>query len=139
MGRYDDIINLPHHQSKTRKHMSMQERAAQFAPYMSLKGFDSEIFETSRITDDKIELGEEKTEHINAVLNSIKKTGTQITLTYYVPDEKKPGGAYVTVGKSVKRVDDIAKKLIFTDGSEVAFDDIADISVATDDDTFDEK
>ena len=60
MGKYDDIINLPHHVSATRPHMPMLDRAAQFMPFRALTGYEDAVQETARLTDEKIELTEDE-------------------------------------------------------------------------------
>ena len=71
MGKYDDIINLPHHQSITRAHMPMRDRAAQFAPFAALRGYDDEVIETARLTDRKIVLDENEISKIDGVLQLV--------------------------------------------------------------------
>ena len=63
--QYDDIINLPHHVSKTRPQMSMVDRAAQFSPFAALTGYDAAIKETGRLTDEKVNLSEEEKEALD--------------------------------------------------------------------------
>jgi len=58
-NKYDDIINLPHHVSLTRPHMSILDRAAQFSPFAALSGYDAAVKETARLTSSRIELGED--------------------------------------------------------------------------------
>ena len=104
---YSDIINLPHHQSKTRPHMTNYNRAAQFAPFAALTGHSEAIDETARLTDSKIELDEYEKEIIDRKLRIITEnisTMPEITVCYFVPDEKKAGGAYVMLlSKKTKR------------------------------------
>ena len=129
MGKYDDIINLPHHKSATRKQMSRIDRAAQFAPYMALSGYSDDVKETARLTDTKIDLSEIEIAVLNRKLNYIIENllGTEFDVTYFVPDSKKEGGKYEVKTGNVRRIDDIAKKIIFSDKTEIAFSDILDI------------
>ena len=108
--RYDDIIDLPHHVSSTRRRMSARERAAQFAPFAALSGYDEMIDEEARLTDNRIEPGEAELEEMNRTLRAIDETVRRgvrpaVTVTYFVPDPLKSGGLYRTVTEKVRRVD----------------------------------
>lgn len=134
--KYDKIINLPHHQSKKRKHMSMTERAAQFGAFRALTGYEDEIAETARHTSEKIELDEYAKAEINAKLQYINDhidDEPEITVTYFVPDKRKFGGSYVTKTGVVSKIRGYEKQLIFKDGVEISIEDIYgfDISAAT--------
>jgi len=127
---YSDIINLPHHQSKTRPHMSNYNRAAQFAPFAALTGHSEAIDETARLTDSKIELDEYQKERINRKIRIITENSSampEITVCYFVPDEKKVGGAYVEHTGNVRRIDDVQAIMIFTDGKEIILGDIISV------------
>ena len=89
MGKYDNIINLPHHISSKHPRLSMEQRAAQFAPFAALTGYGDSIKETARLTDTRIELNEEEKEMLNIKLQELKSkisTMPQVTITYFVPD-----------------------------------------------------
>ena len=127
---YDDIIHLPHHVSKTRPQMSLEDRAAQFSPFAALTGYDAAILETGRLTEDKLELGEETQAILDRkqrYLAEIIDTKPEITVTYFVPDEKKSGGAYSTVTGFLKRIDEYERVLMLTDGRKIQLDAIIDI------------
>ena len=127
---YEDIINLPHHVSKTRPQMSMLDRAAQFSPFAALTGYDAAIKETGRLTDEKIELGEEAKAALDrkqAYLMEMIGEQPEISITYFLPDARKSGGAYVTITGNLKRFDEYERLLILTDGRKIPMDDIADI------------
>lgn len=127
---YDDIIHLPHHVSKTRPQMSLEDRAAQFSPFAALTGYDAAILETGRLTEDKLELGEETQAILDRkqrYLAEIIDTKPEITVTYFVPDEKKSGGAYSTVTGFLKRIDEYGRVLMLTDGRKIQLDAIFDI------------
>ena len=127
---YDDIIHLPHHVSKTRPQMSMEDRAAQFSPFAALTGYDAAILETGRLTEDKLELGEETQAILDRkqrYLAEIIDTKPEITVTYFVPDEKKSVGAYSTVTGFLKRIDEYERELVLTDGRKIQLDAIFDI------------
>ena len=128
---YDDIIDLPHHVSVTRPRMSMIDRAAQFSPFAALTGYDAAIKETGRLTNERIEL----TEDSRAVLDRKQQLlldnladHPEVSVTYFVPDERKSGGAYVTVTSQVKKVDEYERLLILTDGTKIPLDEIQDLS-----------
>ena len=97
-GQYEDIINLPHHVSATRPQMSMIDRAAQFSPFAALTGYDAAIKETGRLTDEKIEMDEEALNILNMkfqILVDSLDDEPEVTFTYFKPDERKAGGAYI--------------------------------------------
>ena len=128
--QYGDIIHLPHHVSKTRPQMSMEDRAAQFSPFAALTGYDAAILETGRLTEDKLELGEDTQAILDRkqrYLAEIIDTKPEITVTYFVPDEKKSGGAYSTVTGFLKRIDEYERVLMLTDGRKIQLDAIFDI------------
>lgn len=126
--QYDDIINLPHHQSVTRPHMSNYDRAAQFSPFAALTGHDEAIKETARLTDRKIELDEYTKEDLNSKLQILSDApGTEVTITYFQPDEKKSGGAYLTITGCVKRIDEYEQTVVFTDRTAILIDQVSEI------------
>ena len=127
---YEDIINLPHHVSKTRPQMSMLDRAAQFSPFAALTGYDDAIKETGRLTGEKIEMDEDRKAALDmkqAYLIEMIDEQPEISITYFLPDAKKSGGAYVTVTGNLKRFDEYERLLILTDGKKIPMDDIAAI------------
>lgn len=127
---YSDIINLPHHVSKTRPQMSMLDRAAQFSPFAALTGYDAAIKETGRLTDEKIELDEDTKAALDmkqSYLIEIIDEQPEISVTYFLPDTRKSGGAYVTTTGKLKRFDEYERLLILTNGKKIPMDDIADI------------
>ena len=129
---YGDIIDMPHHQSTKRRHMSLHDRAAQFAPFAALRGYDDEITETARTTDSRIELSAEEIEELNDKLNiliSDIKQKPKVAITYFVPDDKKSGGAYITAKGNLRRIDDVEKVLIFTDEKKIKINDVYDITI----------
>ena len=130
MGRYDDIINLPHHVSATRPQMPMIDRAAQFMPFRALIGYEDAVQETSRLTEDRVELTEDEKSILDRKLQSLAdriSSKPQITVTWFRPDQKKTGGAYVTTTGQLKKVDDFEGVLIFLTGERIVIEDILDI------------
>lgn len=128
--RYDDIIHLPHHVSKTRPQMSMMDRAAQFSPFAALTGYDAAIKETGRLTDEKIEHGEETKAVLDRkqrYLSDMISVQPEITVTYFLPDERKSGGTYLSVTGKLKRIDEYERMMILTDGKKIPLDDIMNI------------
>ena len=125
--KYGDIINLPHPVSARRAGMSMVDRGAQFSPFAALTGFDAAIEETARLTDCRIELTEGEQAALNEKLCLLAEdTGIkpEITVTFFRPDARKSGGAYISVTSRVKKIDAYAGALIMADGMAVAFEDI---------------
>ncbi len=128
--QYDDIINLPHHQSATRPHMSNYDRAAQFAPFAALTGYDDAVKETARLTDKKVELDEYSKDALNERLNMIQDAideQPEVSITYFLLDKKKSGGAYVTATDRVKKIDEYENVVLLQDGTKIPIDDIAEI------------
>ena len=128
--KYDDIIGLPHHVSATRPRMSMIDRAAQFSPFQALTGYGAAIQETGRLTDRKIELSEDERIVLDMkqqiLLDNIRER-PDVSITYFIPDERKDGGSYVTVTGNVKKIDDYQRLLILTDRAQSPLDEIVDI------------
>ena len=127
---YEDIINLPHHVSKTRPQMPMSDRAAQFAPFAALTGYDAAIKETGRLTDDKIELDEESLTALDMkyqLLMDALDYSPEVTITYFQPDERKAGGKYLTATGAVKKVDDYERLITMQDGAKIPMDDVLSI------------
>ena len=126
MNKYLDIINLPHYVSKKHKHMSIHDRAAQFAPFSALTGYDDQIEESARITSKKVILDDEKKEEISNKLNSIKKD-TNVSIKYFLKDKYKDGGKYITYKGTIRRIDKVNMKIIFKDKKIINIEDILDI------------
>ncbi len=124
---YGDIIDMPHHQSKKRPHMSLSDRAAQFAPFAALRGYEDEISETARQTDKKLELDNDAAallnERLHIIIESIKNE-PEISLTYFIPDDKKEGGKYVSSTGKVRRVDEIQRFIQFKDETKISIDNL---------------
>ena len=125
--KYDDIITLPHPVSQRRAGMPIADRAAQFAPFAALTGYDGVIAETGRQTDAQIELDECEREMLNEkllYLRSRLESQPQAAVTWFCPDAQKAGGAYVTSAGHLKRMDPVARTLLFTDGTVIPMDRI---------------
>lgn len=129
-NRYDDIINLPHHTSTTRPRMSRRNRAAQFAPFAALTGYDDAITEAARLTEEKIELSEEERLTLNEKLRFLKahlSDHPTVTVTCFHPDEKKQGGEYIRKTGSIKRFQENERMVIMDTGEAISFDNILEV------------
>ena len=129
--KYADIFNMPHHISTKRLQMPLKDRAAQFAPFAALTGHYEAIKETARLTDERIELDEGTKELLNEKLQmaiEFADTEPEITVTHFVADQKKPGGAYVDFTGVIKRIDEYERTVIFTDKTSIQIDNIYDIN-----------
>ncbi|MCI5675035.1 MAG: hypothetical protein PT956_00785 [Firmicutes bacterium] len=129
-NRYDDIIDLPAPNPKHHKRMERAMRAAQFAPFQALTGFEEAVIETARTVDKKIVLSEDAIDILSLKLNYLKSKERhliEIFVTYFIKDEYKDGGIYVKDKFTLKKVDEYERKLLFTDGSNIAIDDIVEI------------
>ena len=129
-NKYDDIMDLPHHVSATRPQMSMIDRAAQFSPFAALTGYDAAIKETGRLTDEKIEMDEEALNILNMKFQILARSlddEPEVTFTYFKPDERKAGGAYIEVIGTVKKVDDFERLIVMQNGTKMPMDDILNI------------
>ena len=126
MDKYKEIINLPHKQSTKRPHMSLLDRAAQFAPFAALTGHDEAIEETARLTDSKVELDEYQKAELNDKLQFLNNSDTdeEVSITYFVPDKKKSGGAYIAKRGIVLKVRECEKDVVMEDGTEIPIDDV---------------
>lgn len=130
MSKYDDIINLPHPVSKKHKPMSRYNRAAQFAPFAALVGYDEVIKETGRTTADAIELGEDQINDINSKLYYIDNNkDVLVEITYFEKDKRKKGGAYLTITGTIKKIDLDKGSIIFEDKNIVSIINIVEIKI----------
>lgn len=126
-GKYDDILRLPHHVSASRKPMAITARAAQFAPFAALSGYDAEVQEAGRLTDRPIEPDEYEKEALNARLQLLARHLREkwvVSLVFFQPDERKAGGAYVTRTGTVKKLYETERLLTLTDGTVIPLDDL---------------
>ena len=128
--KYDDILSLPHPASTKHPPMPIADRAAIFSPFAALSGHSAAIAETARLTEKRIELDEdcrEKLDRKHRILEGIAWKQPELTVTWFQPDEKNPGGRYVTTTGSLKRTDRLARVMILTDGTRIPLDDIFDL------------
>lgn len=133
-GPYDDILYLPHHVSPKRKRMSMVDRGAQFSPFAALTGYDAAIQETGRLTDRDFELDVDGKAMLDEKIRKIRdciQHRPEITATYFVPDERKSGGAYREIRGRVVKADSLNQWLVLEDGTVLDFCRIYEISEIT--------
>lgn len=124
---YEDIIDLPPHISEKHPQPTMTERAARFAPFAAITGYEEMVLEEARVTEERTELDENTLTILNEKLNIIQDSLTEkpeVRITYFLPDAKKAGGSYVTVTGTVKRIDEYNRILIMTDGKTIPIDEI---------------
>lgn len=129
-GPYDDIINLPHHVSRTRPQMPRADRAAQFAPFSALVGYGAALVETARLTDRRIELEEDDRAAMDRKQQKLmERIGErpEVAVTWFVPDARKEGGQYITTVGRLKRIDEVRRVMILVDRTEIPLNDIFDI------------
>lgn len=130
MSKYDDIINLPHHVSKNRTPMSMENRAAQFAPFAALTGHDEALAETARLTTPKKLLSDDEMESLTRKLTHVIEQvpgQEEYTFMYFVPDIQKEGGKYVSITGTVKKYDEVARTLTLSEETVLLIDNILSI------------
>ena len=132
MGKYDDIIHTPWPRPTKRARMSLEDRAAQFAPFAALTGYDAVLAETARLTQNPVFLTEESLEELNAQLRRAQaRLDAQpgVLLTVYYEDENKAGGRFETVAGNLKKIDCYLGGLVLTDGREIPFFRICDLEL----------
>lgn len=129
--RYEKIINMPHHVSPTRAQMSRHDRAAQFAPYSALSGYEDAVEESARLTDQRIELDEYEKAKINDRLVELLDPSREViaSITYFVPDKYKSGGAYLTVVGEVGKFDVDFGVITMVGGHKINLSEIKEISI----------
>lgn len=101
----------------------MESRAAQFSPFAALTGYEDAIKETGRLTEERIELEEDEMGGLDRKLRLLQERigdRPEISVTYFRPDVRKKGGAYVTVTGRVRKIDLPGRSLVMEDGSRIA-------------------
>ena len=129
-GPYDDIIHLSHPTSKNRPRMSIHDRAAQFSPFAALSGHAAAIAETAWLTDRKLELDEDTKAELDrrqAILLEHISERPEITVTWFRPDERKEGGAYITTTGRLKKLDEAERILILTDDTRIPLEAVVSL------------
>lgn len=127
---YADMLDLPHPAPKTRPPMTLMERAAQFSPFAALTGYDAAILEAQRRTDLEVELDESRRSYLDGMLQALMERpgeGREAAFTFFVPDERKSGGQYVTRTGRVRRLDPIGRRILLDDGTEIEVERLREI------------
>lgn len=128
--RYDDIIHLPHHVSAVHPPMDVADRAAQFSPFAALTGHDAAIHEAARLTDQKMELDENRKEILNEKINVLigkLREHPAVTITRFVPDDKKDGGYYTSINGMIRKIDEYEGMIVLMDETRIPLDDVIEI------------
>jgi len=129
---YADIIDLPHHVSETHPQMSMHDRAAQFSPFAALTGYEAVVDEVGRLTESRLELDEQEIAELNRHLVEIASKldeHPQVTIRYFVPDERKHGGEYRTVSGAVKNISSTVRIVTMETGEVIPIDEIMSVDI----------
>lgn len=127
---YEDIINLPRHISNSRIPMSQRDRAAQFAPFSAVVGYDKAVKEAARHTENRRELDESQKEELDNKLRDIEfniKKDYYIRITYFQADASKLGGTYITIIGVVEKINRYTKELYMKDSNVIKIQDIYSI------------
>jgi hypothetical protein len=129
--QYDDIIHLPHPVSAVHPPMSVENRAAQFAPFAALTGYEEAVEETGRRTQRRKILEEDEREELDRILQRIleNRDNMKISITYFVPDERKQGGSYETIEGCIHRIDQYERILVLDNGTGIPLDDIMNLEI----------
>ena len=130
-NKYDDIINFPHHISKKHPQMSIEARSAQFAPFAALTGYEDLLKETSRITDEEVEINEDQKEILDMKIQILKEyidTKPLVCAVYFIKDNLKSGGKYETLIENVIKINEYSQSIIFESGKEIYLKNIVDLS-----------
>ena len=126
-NKYDDMIYLPNPTPTCKPRMSLHDRAAQFSPFAALTGYEDAVEETARLTDTRLELSEDMKTILNEKMQMIvdnMDADPIVTITYFVPDKKKEGGAYVDVTGVVKEIDEYERCIVMTDKKKIPIEHI---------------
>jgi len=125
---YDDIIHLPHHVSQNHPQMPLRDRAAPFSAFAALTGYEAVVDEVGRLTESRLELDEQEIAELNHRLNLLVSKlpeHSTVTITYFVPDERKSGGKYRTVTGAVKKISDADRLIVMEGGDTIPIESIA--------------
>ncbi len=128
--RYADLLHLPHHTSSRHPPMPRENRAAQFAPFAALTGHGDAVAETARLTQPRAALDEGVIAELDAHIGQLRaqvSTHPAAEITYFVPDDKKEGGAYVTVRGRICKIRDFEKQIVLEDGTIVPVEQVMDL------------
>ena len=132
MRNYEDIRNHERYQLKHHTPMSLESRAAQFAPFAALVGYDEEIGEAARSTDGREELSEDAIDALNQAFQKLlehEKERPLVTVTYFQPDAKKDGGRYMTYTGNFRFYDAEKRVMKFVDGMVIGVGQVCRIEM----------
>ena len=124
---YEDIVNLPRHISKVHPQATMADRAARFSPFAAISGYEDMVKEAARVTEERIDITDATKELLNEKLNMIIEfldEEPEVTITYFEPDKKKDGGAYISITGTVKRIDEYERIVLMSDDKKIRIDEI---------------
>lgn len=127
---YEDILFLEHPTSLRHPRMSVQNRAAQFAPFAALTGYEEALGETARQTSQRIALDEDSKENLDRKLQWLlahKEEQIKVQITYFIEDTKKEGGRYVTEKENISRLLTYEEKIVLGSGKQIKTTDIMDL------------
>lgn len=130
MSKYDDIINAPRPISKKHKPMTRYNRAAQFASFAALVGYEDLIEETGRQVDSRISIDENKAFEINGKLIYLANNkDVEANYTIFKADDKKKGGKYINIKGSILKVDLDKNVIVLKDKQIIKIDLIDEIDI----------
>lgn len=124
---YEDIVNLPRHISKVHPQATMADRAARFSPFAAISGYEDMVKEAARVTEERIDITDATKELLNEKLNMIIEfvdEAPEVTITYFEPDKKKDGGAYISITGTVKRIDEYERIVLMSDDKKIRIEEI---------------
>ena len=124
---YEDIVNLPRHISKIHSQATMADRAARFSPFAAISGYEDMVKEAARVTEERIDITDATKELLNEKLNMIIEfldEEPEVTITYFEPDKKKDGGAYISITGTVKRIDEYERIVLMSDDKKIRIEEI---------------
>ena len=127
---YDDIIHLPHHVSQNHPQMPLRDRAAQFAPFAALTGYEASVGETARLSVERRELDAQDAAELNRRLTDLAarlKDRPEVTIEYFAPDDRKAGGAYVTVTGRMRHISVSERLLVMEDETVIPLEDVVSV------------
>lgn len=127
---YEDILGFPHHVSVSHPHMPLSDRAAQFSPFSALAGYEEAVREERRLTSKRMAMDEDAKKLLDEKLQRVlarKEAPGETVFTCFRADERKEGGAYITLKGRVKKIDPCGKTVILTDGTHIPVSEIVDI------------
>lgn len=128
MTEYQDMVTRPHPDPKYHTRMPLENRAAQFAPFAALTGYEEAVEEAHRLTDHRPELSDEEKDALDRALRqALEEKERPVTITRFIPDDRKEGGRIVTKKGQIRRLDAYRRRLVLEDGDRIPLDEILDL------------